>query len=270
MRAFKMDFHVHSDFSPDSQTPMVEMIEHAIEIGVTDLCFTDHIDLDYDLSVPQGDWLFDQKAYFQSIETYRKRYPSLKIYAGVELGLQPHLGKRYMELLQPYDYDFIIGSTHTVSGHDLYRKEFFNSQTPLSAIRTYYEELLKSIEGFNGYQVIGHLDLYTRYDARTRKVLFKDYFDWVEVLLKKLIELGKGIEVNSGGFRYQLEDNNPSRELLKLYKELGGEVITLGSDAHGPEALGYRYEDNIELLKSLGFQYLSVFEKQGLIMKKII
>lgn len=259
-RMTKMDFHVHSEFSPDSKASMEDMIQKAIEIGITDLAFTEHIDLDYDISVPDADWMFDQDEYFTKINAYKKLYNSLNLYAGVEIGLQLHLAKRYVEVLKNRKYDFIIASLHSVDRQDLFKRKFFKEYSPKDAIWRYYEQFFDSISQYDDYDVLGHLDLYVRYEAQTKSVSFMEYFDILEALLKKVIESGKGIELNAGGFRYNLGDNNPDQKILKLYRQLNGEFITLGSDAHSLEHLGVNYEQNIDYLMSLGFKYITIYK----------
>lgn len=265
----KMDFHVHSDFSPDSKAPMEEMIKSAIETNITDLAFTDHIDLDYDVSVPDGDWIFNQDDYFETIDALKERFKSIRLYAGVEIGLQPHLGDRYRELLGGRKYDFIIASLHSVDRQDLYKRTFFQKYPPKNAIWIYFEQFLESITTYDDYDVLGHLDLYLRYASETKSVPFNSYFDVLEALLKKVIDSGKGIELNAGGFRYNLNDNNPDEKILKLYRQLNGEFITLGSDAHTPDFLGFQYDRNIDYLKSLGFKYVTIYKERKPYMKSI-
>lgn len=117
---------------------------------------------------------------------------------------------------------------------------------------------------FDNYNVYGHLDFVVRYGPNKRKYFnFNDYKDLFVEILKIIIQNGKGIEVNTAGLRKNLGYPHPHKDILKMYKDLGGEIITIGSDAHLPEHIGYKFEDISELLKSLGFNYYTVFENQN-------
>lgn len=92
---------------------------------------------------------------------------------------------------------------------------------------------------------------------------FNDYKDLFVEILKTIVQNGKGIEVNTAGLRKNLGYPHPHKDILKMYKDLGGEIITIGSDAHLPEHIGYKFEDIPEILKSIGFNYYTVFENQN-------
>lgn len=258
----KIDFHSHSDFSIDSQAPMEDMIISAIEKGITNLAFTDHVDYDYDEDGITNDWTFDMTQYFKSIETFRSKYKDkIELHTGVELGIQPHLGERCNALIKNHPFDFVIASLHTVDYKDLYNKKFFKTRTNEASLREYYESYYKSMIQLDDFSVLGHLDLYLRYWEPLKNEPIKRYFDQLEVIFKYLVENEKGIEVNSGGyFKYKLLSNNPSDDILKFYKSLKGQVITLGSDAHTPEHIGTLHDENLHLLEAIGFKYVCTFK----------
>lgn len=263
MHPFKMDFHVHSDFSSDSKTPMKTMIESAIQKGVTHLAFTEHIDYDADPSFEIKDWDFDKEKYFSMLNNYQKQYhPKIKLHFAAEIGLQKQVANRNQETVQKHPFDFILASLHTLEHEDVYHSKFFTEENYLNAIRTYFESYYENICCYEDFDTLGHLDLYLRYHKNARAVEFKSFSDHVETILKKIIHLGKGIELNAGGHRYGLGHNNPTDDFLKLYKSLGGEIITLGSDAHSPDFIVDQYDQNVERLKKLGFNYLTTFEKR--------
>lgn len=265
-----IDFHTHTNFSPDSNTTMEDMVKEAIKRKITDIAFTDHVDLDADIDTQNLDWNFDRSVYENSIRTIKKTYgESINIYQGIELGIQPHLAKENTDIVSDSPFDFVIASVHSVERRDLYHRKFFENHLDKDAVRIYYEEMYKSLKAFESYSVLGHLDLYLRYKPELGKISLKDYKEIVIEIYKHLIQRGKGIEINSGGHRYGIGQNNPHDQLLRLYKEMNGEIITLGSDAHSPEYLGYKYEENIEKIKSIGFKYICTFEKMKPIFHKI-
>ncbi len=267
---FKMDFHTHCNYSPDSDTPMEEMIIAAIEKGITDLAFTDHVDIDADLDAYPQDWDFDRDVFEKDIMKMKEKYRErISIYHGLEVGIQPHLTQKNTEIVKANDYDFVIASLHSVERRDLYHKRFFENHTDKEAVQIYYTEFENSLRDFKTYSVIGHLDLYLRYKPELKNVEPKHYDDIVHAIFKRIIEEGKGIELNAGGFRYGINQNNPGIQLLKMYKEMHGEIITLGSDAHNPRYLGYYYEENCELLKQVGFRYITTFNKGKPVFHKL-
>lgn len=249
------DYHIHSDFSADCETPMEKTIEKAIEIGLKEICFTDHLDYDY----PDKDWVFEFGAtsYDEKIKAVQEKYKQdIIIKKGVEIGLQPHLLKRYEILLEEESFDFVICSLHATEGKDLHSGEFFKGKTVEEAYDIYYKELLQCIMGFNHYSVLGHLDLVKRYTEEKSKL---DFHDIIEEIFQVIIPRGKGIEVNTSGYRYGLGSAMPSIDILKLYKDCGGEIVTLGSDSHSENTLAAQFPAAISALKEAGFEYVATF-----------
>ena len=156
-------------------------------------------------------------------------------------------------------FDFVICSMHTTDGKGLHSGDLFKDRTIEEAYQVYYEELLFCIRHFENYNVLGHLDLVKRYTVdRPSKQLFHDI---ITEIFKIIIPQGKGIEINTSGTRYGLSHAMPSVDILKLYKTYGGEIITLGSDAHRVTEIAYEFKDALELLDSIGFQYVTTFDK---------
>jgi len=270
-RPMMVDFHTHCDYSPDSSTPMKEMIESAIKIGITDLAFTDHVDLDSDMdSETVQNWDFDRDDHERAIAAYNQEYSGkIKLYNGLEIGIQPHLGKENAEIVSKNNYDFVIASIHSVEKKDLYYRRYFENHSDKEAVQIYYNEYYQSLIRFNDYSVLGHLDLYLRYKPELYAVKFNAFDDIVSEIFKHIIQSGKGIELNAGGHRYGIGHNNPHNQLLQRYKDMNGEILTLGSDAHTTQYLGYHYHENIELIKSIGFKYICTFEKMKPIFHKL-
>lgn len=267
---FKMDFHTHSHYSPDANAHMKDMIDAAIKNGITDLAFTDHVDLDADLEHAPQNWDFDRDDFFSTLNTFKTQYMGqIHLYHGLEIGIQPHLSKENRLITRANPYDFIIASLHAVERHDLYHRTFFKHYDAVQAVRKYYTDLLTCIETFDDFSVIGHLDLYLRYKPELAQVKLDAYKDLIIQIYKRLIESGKGLEINAGGFRYDLGHFNPHDDLLKLYREMNGEILTYGSDAHSTDFIGKHYEDAINRLKNIGFNYLTTFRNLKPIFHKI-
>lgn len=256
------DFHLHSEFSMDSETPARAQIEQAIALGMKELCFTDHHD--YATGLPTGDYILDFESYFSALKLLREEYKGrIHIGIGVELGLQQHI-KDYLEQLSVmYPFDYIIGSNHFIDQMDPYFPEFFNNRDEKDAYREYFQVSLARLQTIDCYDVLGHLDYVVRYGPNKNKYYnYPAYREFIEPILKTLIEKGKGLECNTGGLKHGLGQPNPSEDILKRYRELGGEIITVGSDAHIPEHLGYDFEPVKQLLLECGFRYYTVYHSR--------
>lgn len=260
------DYHVHSSFSGDSKSPMEDIIQKAIELQLKYICFTEHYDYDFPYMKPEETGMFDLDAesYLEKNDFYKSKYRNqIEVLHGIEIGVQPHIGEYLNEYVNRYPFDFIIASSHVCDRIDPYYPVFFENRTVKDAVRSYFEGILRNIQVFEHFNIYGHLDYVLRYvPGIINEYSHKDYEDLYEEILKSLISMGKGIEINSGGMRTVLERTNPSFDVLRLYKKLGGEIITVGSDAHKPEHLAWEFKHCESILKEAGFKYYTVFQKR--------
>lgn len=257
------DFHTHSHFSPDCKFKMEEMIQGAIKNKVNTLCITDHIDLDYGNC--EEDFLFNYNDFFNEFTSLREKYSKdIKLIPGVEIGMQPQIINTIHDSVPIERFDFVIMSIHTAKREELHEGNFYKNKTAKQAFRDYYEDLFTCVNEFNDFDIVGHVNIIDRYTnfLENPSIEFSEYKDLVVKVLEKIISKGKGIEVNTSGTRYGLPYFHPNIKILKLYKELGGEIITFGSDAHTPQDIGYGYNEVMDLLKLIGFKYITTFEKR--------
>lgn len=256
------DFHVHTDFSGDCDTPARDQIRQAIALGMKELCITDHHD--YDVPFSNIDFTLDVPSYLPYIEKLQQEYlPQIRIGTGIELGLQTHLKDYLEELVHTCSFDFIIGSNHFVDGRDPYFPDFFSGRTEEDAYRHYFEVSLKRIQMLDCFDVLGHLDYIVRYGPdKNQHYSFHRYQEWIDPILKLLIEKGKGLECNTAGYKYGLGHPNPSEDILTRYRQLGGEILTIGSDSHAPQHIGYCFDQAKPLLEQCGFRYYTVFHRR--------
>ena len=256
------DCHLHTEFSGDSNTPISLQIEKAIELGMKEMCITDHHD--YDSGFCDCDFILDIPTYLTSLRMLQAEYRDrIRINIGIELGLQDHL-KEYLEhFVKRYgdSFDFIIGSSHFVKSMDPYDPEYWNKRGEVPGFEDFFEASLVRVRDLcRTFDSFGHLDYAVRYAPHQND--FYDYrhlSQWIDPLLKILIENGKSLECNTGGFKYGLGQPNPCRKILMRYRELGGEMITIGSDAHTPEYVGYAFDTCRELLSDCGYKYYTVY-----------
>lgn len=260
------DTHLHSSFSSDSDTPMEQMILQGISLGLQTLCFTEHYDYDYPDN-PEGlDFMLDFDAYYHTFLTLKEKYHSqIELLHGLELGVQHHIGPASDEFFRSYGnrFDFIINSCHLVDKMDPYDGIYFQQYSPTEGIRKYFENILTNFKVFPYFQTAGHLDYICRYLPAPRpEFMFCDYQDIIDDILKYLVKHEKGLEVNTAGLKAGLDWPNPHIDILKRYKELGGEIITIGSDAHKPQDMAYAFKRLPDILKAAGFRHYAVYRKK--------
>ena len=252
------DYHMHSNFSPDSHSPMEKMIEKSIDLGLKEICFTDHMDYD----VNQTDkFVVNYNEYLHKLNLMKEKYKDkISIKKGIELGLQPHLSDIYSKDIKSHDFDFVICSQHAINKDDLYYGEFFEDKTQFEAYEKYYTELYEIVKKYDNYSVLSHLDLIKRYGKYGHLLDDSLFLDIIESIFKEIINKGKGIEINTSCFRYNLPDLTPSKKIIKLYKDLGGEIITTGSDSHSPSYIACKFDYVYSYLKEINFKYICKFD----------
>ena len=253
---------MHTNFSTDAEFSPEQMIEGAIQKGLKAICITDHIDKDYDDE--DKEFFFDTDQYFEKLKMLQQKYKEkIDIRIGVETGLQPHLGRYYYEYTHKYPFDFVIGSIHLVKGIDPYYGELFQEQSDEEAYRQTFEETLLNIQRNNDFDVLGHIDYVVRYGKeREKHYSYEKNKELIDQILKHLIQNGKGLELNTAGLKYGLPFAHPRIEILKRYRELGGEILTIGSDAHKPEHIAYDFKKVKDILLESNFKYYTEFRNR--------
>ena len=252
------DYHVHTDFSDDGFASISEIIDTAIEKGIKEIAITDHYDPDY----PDPDFPFDINfiSYHNALLKAEREYKDrIKILKGIEIGIQH--GETLIKCekaANAFPYDIVLGSFHTICGDDLY-SNYFTNRNAEEGVRDYYVYMADCLKIYKNFDILGHINVIDRYAGHVPD--YSPYMEIIESILRMLIENGKGIETNASGAWYGMgERTMPSKEILKLYKDLGGEIITIGSDAHKVSQIGYGYNAAVESLKSHGFKYICTFE----------
>ena len=250
------DCHMHTCFSDDSNTPVEAMAERAISLGMKRICITDHYDMDF----PDGEFTLDTAAYLKKLEEVREKYSDrLDLCVGVELGLQPHLKEEISRYLNEFSFDFVIGSVHLVDGVDPDDRDEIK-RTDEEMYREYFRFTLECVRNIRGFQSLGHMDYVVRYGyQKERDYSYYKYADIIDESLRELIQRDIALEMNTGGFKYGLGFPNPHPDILKRYRELGGTMVTAGSDAHRPEQVGYQFQTLKQIVSDAGFDCLTVF-----------
>lgn len=252
----KADSHVHSFYSSvDCKCPMEDLVLRAVELGLDEITFTEHAEHD-----GRSGTEFDYEKYFTGLKEMREKYGhQIQIRTGIEFGLQDCNMQLFEEDLKKYQFDFIILSAHSVHGQHIASGEYAEGKTQEELHHIYYENTLQMIRQFKEYSVLGHVDYIKRYD-RYGEYPDDNIMGIMEEIFRQVIADGKGIEVNSSSFKYNMPDLTPSCRLLQLYYDLGGRIITIGSDAHDTEHVGDHFEQVREALKEIGFTKFCTFK----------
>lgn len=246
------------------------MVVRAIEIGLNTICFTDHMDYNFpkEYALP---FVFDVKEYLQSIDAMKEKYSSkIKILTGIELGLKPGVEEQCQQLLANHSFDFVIGSSHLIDDMDPYYPNFWEKYSESQGLETYFKSIINNTKYFPDFDVYGHLDYIVRYlPSKVNRLSYSSYRQIIDEVLLTLIHHGKGIEVNTAGYKYGLSHAHPQEEILSRYYELGGRILTIGSDGHKPEHLAYDFDLAREMLLSLGIKQYTIFEKRKPVMVEL-
>ena len=254
------DCHVHSRISADAEVSMAELAKLAVEAGLDEVCFTDHVEPKAGFGA-EMDWEA-LRAEFESAQNAMGH--QIRLHLGMELGDAPWDFEAAERLVrEASELDFIIGSIHCLTpemgGMNLYHYAPADDREAYLGIENYLSQLRKLVD-WGKFTVLGHLTVPLRYYFRRglTHISFDPYEDEVREILKTLIQKGCGMELNTN----LGDDPVPGAKWLRMYRELGGELITLGSDTHKPNAIGKGIREGQKLLKACGFDRFCTFEGQ--------
>ena len=242
------DFHMHSSLSFDSKTAAADMIRAAEEAGLREICFTDHYDCHWSES--------DEHDLF-SLADYRATYDNLPaatvtVRRGVEMGLTAWNRSIAEAFTQSYPLDFVIGSLHFVDGYDPYDAHYWDGKTMHHAYGRYLEEILRCVRIHDDFDVLGHLTYVAKSPNNPYRVPvpYDDFTTLTDEIMRELIKKDKGMEINTSGVD-RVGDFLPSARHLQRFYELGGRIVTIGSDAHDPSRVGQHSDRARSILKEI-------------------
>ncbi len=262
----KTDYHMHTTYSPDASNTIQQMIEKAIQLGLSEIALTDHVDF-----IPDGrrpDNYIDYNKYIEELKQHKARYgDKINIILGVELGVEPQLKDKLEKFASSFPFEFIIGSSHNTHQQDLWLKTFYENKDKKTAYSQHLEEILENVKTLDCFDVYGHLDYISRYGTYEDKTLrYAEFSDHLDEIFKTLIYRGKGIEVNTSGYKYGFNRPHPDKDILEAYKRLGGEILTIGSDSHCTSTLAGSFDKTEAILKQVGFKYYTLFRDRKPVM----
>lgn len=259
------DFHIHSRVSFDGHDTGEAMARAALEAGLREICFTDHID--YDPLGTMPDMAFDTSAY--NAEYDRLELPGLKIRRGMEFGLFPDNVSQFREDLKRRPFDFVLGSIHFVENLDVYFESYWQGKTVFQAERRYLEQTLACVQVHNDFDVLAHLTYISKPPCHPapRPLPYAEHREILDEILRILADKGKGLEMNTSGVD-RCGGFLPTEDYFRRFKELGGEIVTVGSDAHRCNRVGQYSHTACDILGDI-FGYVCTFEDRKPIFHKI-
>ena len=259
------DCHIHSRVSFDAEDTGENLARAAVAAGIKEICFTDHVDFD-PLAQTQT-MMFDVDAY--SREYDHLEIPGLKIHRGMEFGLYTFNQEHLQERLRQRHYDYVLGSIHFVDDIDVYYREYWDGRTPFQAQRRFLEQTLACVQVHDGYDVLAHLTFLNKSPANPTKspLPYDDHREIIDAILQELVKKGRGLEMNTSGVD-RCGGFLPTVDYFRRFKELGGEIVTVGSDAHTANRVGQYCSDACGILKDI-FGYVCTFENRQPVFHKL-
>ncbi len=254
---YKSDYHFHTALSFDAKDDLLEVIAVAAQKGMDELCVTNHYECGGEYPNVNSSILQMRENYLKAVAQNRT---GVTVRFGVELGEPLHDQALAEAALADGAFDFVIASVHNVRGHKDFYDLDYTSSTLDEVFDRYYDELEEIIE-WGKFDVLGHINYFERYAAKQGVTLdVTQYYPRLRDLFVKLIAKGKGIEVNASGLFGPVGKTQPDEGVLQLYKDLGGKIVTIGSDSHQKENVGRGVEQAQELLRCVGFECITVYE----------
>ncbi len=259
------DFHMHTRVSFDGHDTGLAMAVAAKNAGLQEICFTDH--LDYDPLEQMGVMAFDT-------DVYRAEYDGLSVEGltirrGMEFGMTADNREQLLKDLERYPFDFVLGSIHFVDDLDVYFEPFWADKSVFQAERRYLEATLECVKIHDDFDVLAHLTYIAKTHAHPapRAVPYGEHRELVDEILKELVRKGKGLEMNSSGVD-RCGGFLPTADYFLRFRELGGEIVTIGSDAHRCDRVGQYSKDACQILREI-FGYVCTFEGRKPVFHKL-
>ncbi len=252
-----LDYHMHTTFSEDAEGAMESMCLRAIELGIPEIGFSEHWDVGPYEKNPR---FFQPEAWYAELKRVRVLFEGkLILRAGIEVA-EPHLYPREaVEILTHAPFDYVLGSVHFVGKDFVFDEAIFRSQTADEVYGVYFSEVERMLKTAD-LDIVAHLDI----PVRTGKPIFgydpTRYEKQIRQILGKVIKRNLALEVNAGGLRKASQNLMPDPLILKWYAGMGGERLTLGSDAHASNQVGSHLDEALEAVRATGLSYLTQFE----------
>lgn len=255
------DSHTHSDTSWDAEHSITFLCETAVKKGILGFAITDHCEINEYQSRDIGARI--QQGHFEMLKARAAFGKSLMLCYGIELGQMTCDLDLTRQVLNKKPYDFVLGSLHCIRGSEDFYYMDFQDADPYALLEEYYGELYE-IAKLNLFDSLAHITYPIRYmnGKHHLGVDLSRMDDRIDQILRTLAQNGKALEINTSGLRGPLGEASPPLKYVKRFRELGGEFVTLGSDAHSAEELGEGIPEAMEMASQAGFSYFTFYKKR--------
>ncbi len=277
-----IDCHTHTQFSMDSEADINAMIKKAKELNLVAYAITDHCECNcwYPKEHYENTELFDYfnykddfEASLSAVTELKEKYSDFNLICGTELG-QPLADLEIAEkCIADSRLDFVISSVHQIKDEkDFFYINYYHMSTAEinNLLERYFSEVYELCK-WGKFDVLGHLTYCLRYMKIRNGITpnMKLFDEIIAESLRTLADKGKGIEINTSGIRQGFGTTFPSLKYIKLFREFGGKIISIGSDAHKVRDLGANIAEGTELAKAAGFSEICYFKKRQPVFIKI-
>ena len=271
-----IDCHTHTRFSVDSDADIIGMIEKAMSLGLSAYAVTDHCECNRwyseehypdETTYRYFDFGRDFENSVTAVTKLKEKYDGkLNLICGVEMGQGNQVPEIAEKIVSDKRLDFVIGSMHQLPKTEDFAFIEYDKMTVEEMeklLEKYFMEVY-NLSKWGKFDILGHLTYPLRYieDKGNIKVDMSRYEEIIREIFKSIIYNGKGIEINTSGLRQKYGKPFPEYRFVKMYKELGGEILSVGSDAHTVADLGKGVADGAEIAKQAGFKYLCFFKER--------
>lgn len=240
------DTHIHTSFSSDSKMNIKDALDKAKALGIG-LVITDHMDLNYP---DKEKFKFPVADFFKTYEPYK----SSSLLLGIELGMDTGYEAENKNLVDTYNFDEVIGSQHFLHGFDIYDASLYKEKTKEELFRDYFLEIIASLKTHSYIDTLGHIDFISRYcPFEDKEIYYDDYCDYIDEIIKLCINYDISLEINTRRLG-MVKSLNSLVRIYKRYKELGGNYVTIGSDAHTVDSIGLNLNKGFQIAESLGLK----------------
>ena len=261
----RVDYHIHTHFSGDSQEPMENQVKSAIDKGLTQIAFTEHEDYNPDDSTS---FYFRHDDYMRELARCREIYgDQIKIRAAIEISEPHRYPARAAAVLARYDWDFVLGSLHWLTPWiNTFEPAFFTyrgADAWRDSFRDYFVELAQ-VARHGDFDILSHIDYPSRYGLKFfgENYNIAEYEPEIREVLRALVERGKGTEINTSILRRGRKDPNPPQIVINWFREMGGEILTIGSDSHAAKDTGSHMDVALGMARTAGFTHIAAFERR--------
>jgi histidinol-phosphatase (PHP family) len=261
-----LDYHTHTNTSTDAKGSVEENCKKAVEIGLKEICFTNHQEGIQLLNNNEAESLTKQKMvkYIQDIEKAKEKFSNLSIKFGVEIGYDGKAAILLNQFISNYDFDYVLSSIHDIDGKYVPKKIIeLNSKKEQTKFIKEYFRLINCMINEISFDCVGHIDVIFKFLSKTENKI--DFIEYKKDLIKCIDSMKKkdvGFELNTRGLNLPIKNFYPSKSILRLFFNAGIQKITIGSDSHSPDQLGFGIKQGIRFLKDVGFTKFCTFEKR--------